>query len=63
MVSTFRQGADDLSENVIVSLGAVELLLNVVLAPRIDQQPRLRRRPKLSLFRHIVHTYDSVVRR
>ena len=33
-------------------LGSVKLLLNAVLTPRIDQVPRLRRRPKLSSFRH-----------
>ena len=62
VVATLRQGVHDLREHVIVPLGPVQLLLNAVLTPRIDQELRLRRRPKLSTFRHIVHTWNSVVR-
>lgn len=42
-VSVFHQSIDDLTNDVVVSFGAVELFLDVVLAPRGDQEPRLRR--------------------
>ena len=61
-VATLCQGVHELPEHVIVPLGPVQLLLNAVLTPRIDQELCFCHHPKLSTFRHIVHTWNMVVR-
>ena len=42
-VSVFHQSVDDFTKDVVVSFGFLELILDFVLAPRGNQEPRLRR--------------------
>ena len=66
VVPPLRQNLGDLSRHSIVPQGCSQLLLDVVLAPRVKQELRLRCRPKLSMFCHVsapqiqVYTFKPV---